>query len=179
MTDTSEQQLPAGAHNAGDSVARLLREQRDEVTRLNRFSTRGIAALALFLGVSMLAWRGFMFLPAPETIAASLGNPPSAGIISIVLLVYTFSALILSLSRMSSGIEHRSSFSHVAYLAAFYFFYYSGKSLESNYWAVFGAGITILGVESYRIRTYCTEAIAKKKEDIEFMIRTGRLPPEE
>jgi hypothetical protein len=157
----------------------LLEEINREISRLKRLSTRGMLALALFLVVSMLAWWGFFFLPAPESVTAYLGKPPSARIISIVLLLYTFSALILSLSRMTTGIEHRSSFGHVGYLTAFFLFYYFGKTLEENYWAVFGAGITILGVESYRIWTFCSEGIAKSSENREYVSRTGRPPPEE
>jgi hypothetical protein len=156
----------------------LLDEINREVSRLNRLSTRGVVALALFLVVSIFAWQGFIFLPAPDAVTAYLGKPPSARIISIVLLIYTFSALILSLSRMTIGIEHKSSFCHVGFLTAFFLFYYFGKSLEENYWAVLGAGITILGVESYRIWTFCAEGISRKKEDIEYVTRTGKPPLE-
>ncbi len=179
MTGMREHQLSADINETRDSADMLRQELKKEINRLNRFSIRGILALALFLGVSILAWWGFVFLPAPEAVITLLGKPPTAGIISIVLLLYTFSAIILSLSRMASGLEHRSSFSHVGYLTAFFLFYYYGKSLEENYWAVFGAGITILGIESYRIWTFCAESIAQKKEDLEFVTRTGRPPPQE
>lgn len=150
-----------------------------EIHRLNRFSIRGILALSLFMFVSVLAWWGFSFFPPPDTVTAYLGKPPPANIISAVLLLYTFSAIILSLSRMATGIEHRSSFSHVGFLTAFFIFYYFGKSLEANYWAVFGSGVTILGIESYRIWTFCAEGISKIRENIEFVTRTGRPPPHE
>jgi hypothetical protein len=179
MTDMREHRLSAGINESLDSADVLRQELLKEINRLNRFSTRGILALSLFLVVSVLAWWGFSFLPAPDSVTTFLGKPPSARIISIVLLLYTFSALILSLSRMTAGIEHRSSFSQVGFLTAFYLFYYFGKSLDESYWAVFGSGITILGVESYRIWTYCTEGISKKREDLEYVIRTGRPPPQE
>jgi hypothetical protein len=179
MTDMCEHQPSADITELRNGAEILRQELIREINRLNRFSTRGILALALFLVVSIFAWWGFMFLPAPDTITAYLGNPPSAGIINVVLLIYTFSAIILSLSRMTTGIEHRSSFSHVGFLTAFFLFYYFGKSLEDNYWAVFGSGVTILGVESYRIWNFCSEIISKKKEDIEYVARTGRPPPEE
>ena len=164
----------------GQNDSDLLRDGLlKEINRLTRFSTRGIIALALFLVVSILAWKGFSFLPAPDTVTPFLGKPPSAGIISIVLLIYTFSAILLSLSRLTAGIEHHSSFSHVGFLTAFFLFYYFGKSLEGNYWAVFGSGVTILGVESYRIWTFCAEGISKNREDIEYVTRTGRTPPQE
>jgi hypothetical protein len=179
MTDMLEHQQSADINRTRDSVDMLKQELINDTNRLNRLSTRGILALSLFLGVSILAWCGFFFLPAPDTVTALLGKPPSAHIISIVLLIYTFSAIILSLSRMTAGIEHRSSFSHVGFLTAFFLFYYFGKSLQENYWAVFGSGITILGVESYRIWNFCAEGISKNREDIEFVTRTGRPPPQE
>jgi O-antigen/teichoic acid export membrane protein len=179
MTDQRRRDMSSDISENGNGSEGLRQELADEIHRLNRFSTRGLLALALFLIVSILAWLGFTFLPAPETIASYLGKPPSARMISIALLLYTFSAIILSLSRMTAAVEHRSSFSHVGFLAAFYLFYYCGKSLDDNYWAVFGAGITILGVESYRIWTYCTEGISKCREDLEYVTRTGRPPPQE
>jgi hypothetical protein len=179
MTDMRKQQLSADNGATRDSSDKLQQELLKEINRLSRFSTRGILALSLFLVVSILAWWGFSFLPAPDTVTAYLGKPPSARIISIALLLYTFFATILSLSRMTAGIEHLNSFSHVGYLTGFFLFYYFGKSLEENYWAVFGAGITILGVESYRIWSFCAEGISKNREDIEYMTRTGRPPPQE
>jgi hypothetical protein len=179
MTDMSEHLLSAENNESRDKADILRQELIKEIYRLNRFSTRGILSLSLFLVISMLAWWGFPFLPAPETVTAYLGKPPSAKIISIALLLYTFSAIILSLSRMTAGIEHKSSFCHVGYLTGFFLFYYFGKSLEDNYWAVLGAGITILGVESYRIWSYCAEGISKNREDLEYVTRTGRPPPDE
>jgi len=179
MTDPHEQERPANPSGSGDGTEMLRRELTHEIDRLNRFSSRGVLALALFLVVSILAWSGFPFLPAADAVTTLLGKPPSSRIVNIVLVIYTFSALILSLSRMTAGIEHRSSFCHVGYLTVFYLFYYFGKSLEDNYWAVFGAGMTILGVEAYRIWTFCIEGISRKKTDIDYMARTGRPPPRE
>lgn len=177
MTERQEQQLPADITAGMDKADLLRQELLKEISRLHRLSARGILALVLFLLVSIFAWWGYLFLPAPETVSAYLGKPPPARIISLALLLYTFSAIILSLSRLAFGTEHRSSLGHAGYLTVFYLFYYFGKSLEENYWAVFCAGITILGVESYRIRVFCAESIARKKGDIEYLNRTGRVPP--
>lgn len=178
MANISEQ-YPPGASEASDSAIILRRELTEEINRLNRFSTRGVLALALFLVISMCAWWNFPFLPVPDTVTALLGRPPSARIIGTVLLLYTFSALILSLSRMAIGVEHWSSFCHVGYLTVFFLFYYFGKTLADNYWAVFGSGITILCVESYRIWSYCSENVAKKREALDYVTRVGKPPPEE
>ncbi len=170
----------SSCNDGSDTYVVILRCQYErELEHLNRLSTRGIRAVALFLVVSMASWGNLSFLPSPDAVTALLGNPPSSRAIGIVLLLYTFSAIILSLARMASGIEHRSSFSHVGYLTGFYFFYYFCKALGDNYWAVFGAGITILGVESYRIWTFCAEGISRKKEALTFITRTGRPPPDE
>lgn len=157
----------------------LIRDIRKEISRLHRLSSRGLWALCLFLLLSLLAWLNFPFLPSPETFIAHLGQPPSPPIISIVLLIYIFFAIILSLGRMMTGLENRSSFCHVGYLAVFFFFYHVTKALNDNYWAVFCSGITILGVESYRIRTFCQEAIVREMERLAYIERTGRLPDDE
>lgn len=172
--ETSEARgLLAEQDNRGE---KLQQEIKAEIKRLNTFSNRGLWAFSLFMIICMLAWNNFAMLPLPDTIVEKLGRPPSPYYVSILLLLYTFSAIILSLSRMMGGIEHKSSFCHVGYLTGFFFFYYVSKGLDDNYWAVFGSGITILGVESYRIWSFCNEAVAKKNEQLQYVQRTGRMP---
>lgn len=158
---------------------RLSQDIQLEIERLQRMSNRGLWSLSLFLLVCLIAWRGFPFFPLPDQVVAVLGRPPSPQIISIALLIYTFSAIILSLSRMTMGMEHNSSFSHVGYLIGFFLFYHYAKALDDNYWAVIGAGITILGVESYRIWIHCNETITRKREELDYLLKTGRWPPPE
>ena len=179
MEQAENNRLECAGDTECDTRASLRQGLLDEIKRLRRFSNRGLWALSLFLFVSTLAWREFSFLPRPEKIVAALGAPPSSKIIGMVLILYTFSAIILSLSRMMAGIRHKSIFCHVGYLSVFYLFYYFAEALADNYWAVFGAGLTILCMESYRIWTFCNENIGKKIEQLAFLDRTGRLPPEE
>jgi len=179
MSDMHKQNLAVESGASSDNADLLRQELISEINRLSRLSSRGVMALSLFLVVSIFAWLGFPMFPAPDTVIAVLGKPPTARMVSIALLIYTFSATILSLTRMIAGIEHRSSFVHVGFLSGFFLFYYFGKSLDDNYWAVLGSGITILGVESYRIWSFCSEGIAKNREDMEYVNRTGRRPPQE
>ncbi len=179
MTDVHKHNQADGSGEAQGSTDLLRQELTREISRLHRLSSRGVMALSLFMVVSLFAWWGFPLLPAPDAVIAVLGKPPTARMVSIALLIYTFSATILSLTRMIAGIEHRSSFVHVGFLTGFFLFYYFGKALDDNYWAVLGSGITILGVESYRIWSFCSEGIAKNREDMEFVNRTGRRPPQE
>lgn len=162
-----------------DRLESLQQDILTEIQHFKSFSNRGLWAVSLFLLVSMTAWRDFSFLVLPDKVLTALGQPPSPQAIGILLIIYTFSAIMLSLSRMMAGIEHKSSFCHVGYLTAFYLFYHFAKALDDNYWAVFGAGLTILAVESYRIWSFCSEMIAKKTEDLEYIRKTGRRPIEE
>jgi len=144
---------------------------------LRKRSLAGAWALSLFLLLSTYAWLHFPLLPPPDALIAHLGNPPSPPVISIAFLVYTFFAIILSLSRIMSGSKHYGIFSHIGYLAGFFFFYHAAGALDDNYWAVFAAGITILGAEGYRVRQLCYEGIARNQERLAYLEKTGRLPP--
>jgi len=178
MKNDTDQKRSGFYQESGQSETFRVQLETD-IASLKKISNRGFYALSLFLLVAMAAWQGFTLLPSPEKVIAVLGTPPSVQMISIALLLYTFSAIMLSLSRMMGGVEHKSSFSHVGYLTGFFLFYHFAKGLDANYWAVFGAGVTILGVESYRIWTFCTEVIAKKIEQLDYIRRTGRLPLED
>ncbi|NVN93180.1 MAG: menaquinol oxidoreductase [Desulfuromonadales bacterium] len=151
----------------------------NDIKLLQRRSLVGAWALSLFLLLSAFAWWSFPLFPSPETMIAQLGSPPTPPIISIAFLTYTFFAIILSLSRMMSAIEHYGIFSHIGFLAGFYFFYHVAGALDDNYWAVFAAGITILVVEGYRIRQLCLEGIIRNRERLAYLEKTGRLPVDE
>ncbi|BDV41720.1 hypothetical protein GURASL_06430 [Geotalea uraniireducens] len=141
-----------------------------KIATLQKRANRGLWAMALFILVSMAALWDFSFLPSfPPAIRALLGKPPSITMISGALVLYTFSAIILILSRMMGGSEEYSGFAHVGYLTAFYGFYHFAKALDENYWAVFAAGLTILALESYHIWTFCSEAIRKEQEVLDII----------
>ena len=179
MTQSIDHQPVPGLAPQQSQAGLLEQQLRADIKRLNRFSNRGLWAFSLFILVSLAAWRYFPMLSLPNKVVAALGPPPPPNIISIVLLFYTFSAIILSLSRMTAGIEHKSSFCHVGYLTGFLLFYHFAKALDDNFWAVFGSGVTILSIESYRIWTFCRDALIRRNEQLEFLQRTGRMPPED
>ncbi|RNC72728.1 MAG: menaquinol oxidoreductase [Desulfuromonadales bacterium] len=168
---------PTAPDNAGTPPDRDLVKQEtlQRIERLRTKSSRGLWAMALFIAVSIVALNDFSLLPSlPEGIRAALGKPPSSIMISGALVVYTFSAIILILSRMMGGSEEYSGFSHVGYLTAFYGFYHFAKALGDNFWAVFAAGITILGLESYHIWNFCSEAIKREEEILAAIERNNR-----
>jgi hypothetical protein len=121
--------------------------------------------MALFIALSIGGIRDFDFLPSfPPGVRELLGQPPSADMVSAALLIYSFSAIILTLSRMMSGDGKFNGFTQVAFLSGFYFFYHFTGTMEENFWAVFAAGMTILGLESYHIWAWCAEEIRKEEE---------------
>ncbi len=132
---------------------------------MHKTMTAELLATALFLLLSMAALNDFSFFPSlPDHIRTILGTPPSVNMISAVLLLYIFSAIILILSRMMSGSGRYSGIGHVGYLAGFYFFYHFSGKLPENFWAVFAAGATIFGLENYHLWIYCSEEIARERE---------------
>ena len=121
--------------------------------------------IALFFLVSLGAVVDFQFFPPiSEKTRHLLGVSPPSNLISIALIVYAFSALILILGHINTGPSRFRGWSHIGYLLGFYLFYYYAGKLRANFWPVFIAGLTILGLESYRVWSVCNEAIRKEKE---------------
>jgi len=147
---------------------RLRIEALDAIRSLHRKFTGELLAIALFLLLSIAALGDFALLPSlSPAVRAALGRPPSVNMISALLLLYVFSAIILILSRMMSGSGKYSGISHVGYLAGFYGFYHFTGKLSENYWAVFAAGATILCLEGYHLWIYCSEEIKREREILE------------
>ncbi|MBE0599444.1 MAG: menaquinol oxidoreductase [Desulfuromonadales bacterium] len=154
----------------------LCREARKKIRKLQARASRGLWALALFVAISIGAMRDFSFIPSlPQQIRDFLGMSPPTGLISAALVVYTFSAVVLVLSRMTLGLGEYSGFAHVGYLTAFYGFYHFAGALQDNFWAVFAAGMTVLGLESYHIWTHYQELV---KELEKFLPRLNKTEEE-
>jgi len=157
-----------GAPAFGETDARLREEALANIRKLQGKMTRELLSTALFLLLSIAALNDFSFFPSlPDAIRAALGRPPSVNMISALLLVYVFSAIILILARMMSGSGRYGGVGHVGYLAGFFMFYHFSGKLPENFWAVFATGATVLALESYHLWIYCSEGIAKEREILE------------
>ena len=144
---------------------RLRKETLAKIRKLQRKFTAELLSAALFLLLSIAALYDFSFFPSLSgNIRATLGRPPSVNMIGAVLLIYVFSGIILILSRMMSGSGKYGGVSHVGFIAGFYFFYHFSGKLPENFWAVFAAGVTILGLEGYHLWIYCSEEIDRERE---------------
>ncbi|HEY6837561.1 MAG TPA: menaquinol oxidoreductase [Geobacteraceae bacterium] len=158
-----EPQPSATTEGPGGRDART--DIEDRIRQLRSRSSRGLVTIAVFLAASIIAVKTFsLFQAIPDRVRIILGTPPSATMIGAALIVYSFSAILTTLSRMTTGSGSYGGFTHVAFLAAFYAFYFFSGSLPENFWAVFAAGVTILGLEAYHIWTWSQEEIRRQQE---------------
>lgn len=154
-----------------NEVAR--REASQRVRQHQKRSFFGVWWLVLFLVISLGFQQLVGHLPDfPQSLKNVLGSPPSPTMISGLLVVYSFSALVLILGRMTTGTGSFSSLSHICYLIVFYAFYFVSHSLEDNFYAVVAAGLTILSLEAYHVWIWHQEQIRKEKQ---YIVRLDRM----
>lgn len=151
---------------------------RRNIRRFQARATRGLWHICAFLVVSVLAKRGFDFFPPPPAdFGPLLGRPPSPGMISALLVLYAFSAIVLSLARIASSADSRDGLHHVGYTAAFYVFYHLSGALGDNFWAVFAAGATILALTAYNNWTQGQIPVREEMERLAHLERREGLRP--
>lgn len=157
------QSKPEGAPFPGRQDLRLRIEAR--IRKLERASGNGLWSMVCFLLVSFAAFRGFSFLPELSVeMRRLLGTPPPAEMISLALVVYAFSGIVRTLARMSRNIKPFLGLMHATFFTAFYFFYHLSGALQDNFWAVFFAGISVMGLENYYLWTHSNAALHKERE---------------
>ena len=157
-------QRPAPDQDKAGSNARR-QEIQGRIRGLKKQKLYSQMGMALFFLLSIGAAVNFQFLPPVSEAARNfLGASPPPALISIALIIYAFSALILIFSRINTDSVRFRGWSHLGYLAAFYLFYYYCGLLRDNFWSVFIAGLTILGLEDYRVWSVCNEAIKKEEK---------------
>ena len=178
-TFTTSHEPPPRAEDQSTAVRRAA--ILENIKRLERRANQGLYSLAIFITLSIGAVQNFSILPSfPPAVLKALGKPPSAQMISAALLVYLFSAIILTLARMTEGSGKTGGMAHLGYLAAFYFFYHFSGDMDVHFWAVFAAGVTILSLESYHLWHHCRDEVQKERAllaDLDNLIRRSRLHP--
>jgi hypothetical protein len=144
----------------------------DSIQRLRTRSHRGIWAIAAFACISIPAMLSHqIFPPLTPEVKKMLGTPPTSNMISALLVVYAFSAILLVLGRITNGSPKLVSFSHIGYLICFYAFYFFSGVLPENFWAVLATGMTILSLESYHIWSYSLAKIKEEEEALAILER--------
>lgn len=134
------------------------------IRRLERVSANGLWSMILFLLVSFAAFDNFSILPdlSDETLEL-LGASPPVELIGLALVVYAFSGIVRTLASMSRNIKPYMGLMHAAFFTGFYTFYHLAGALQDNFWAIFAAGISVMGLENYYLWTHSSEAIRKER----------------
>lgn len=152
-----------------------LEEQRAQIlTSIYQLQTRsrqGLWAIAVFTAISIPAVLSEQIPPLSPEVKKILGTPPSSNMITALLVVYAFSAILLVLGRITNGSPKLVSFSHIGYLVCFYAFYYFSGVLPENIWAVLATGMTILSLESYHIWSYSMNRVRELEEELALLER--------
>ena len=155
---------PTGEESQNRLSARI-KTANESISKLERRANSGVYSLSAFILLSIGATHNFSFLPSfSPAIRKSMGMAPPAGFISIALVVYVFSAVMLSLARMMEGSDKIGGIAHMGYLGAFFFFYHFSGDMDAHFWAVFAGGATILTLESFQRWNYCREEIQRERE---------------
>jgi hypothetical protein len=145
------------------------------IRQLERAPGNGLWSMALFLLISFFAFDGFSILPSfSDDTRRMLGAPPPSEMISLALVVYAFSGIVRTLARMSQNIKPYRGLMHTAFFTAFYIFYHLSGVLQDNFWAVFFAGISVMGLENYYLWAHSSEALRKERALLESMRRGGQ-----
>lgn len=163
-----------GSSGARSSQQRLARMQA-HIDSLHILSRQGLWGMLAFILISMIAiyfQDSNLLANVSQETRTFLGRPPSPKMINIALAVYSFSALILTLSRLSDRTEVYRGWAHVGYLSGFYVFYLLSNALRVNALAVLVAGVTILGLEYYSIRSFAADAIRRERTIMKKLFRT-------
>lgn len=152
----------------------LRRRIEARIRHLERVSGNGLWSMVLFLTVSFFAFDGFSILPdLSDDVRRMLGTPPPGQMISLALVVYAFSSIVCTLARMSQNIKPYTGLMHAAFFTAFYAFYHLSGVLPDNFWAVFFAGISVMGLDNYYLWSHSTEAVSKERALLKSMRRGG------
>ena len=148
----------------------LQRRIRKRIKHFERASTTGLWSIVIFLLASFCAYDNFSFLPDMSTeLRQLLGPPPPESMISLALVIYAFSGIVQNLARMSQNIKPYKGFVHAAFFIAFYIFYHLSGYLPDNFWAVFFAGLSVMGLENYYLWAHSHDAVKKEKELLKSM----------
>lgn len=153
----------------------LRQRVESRIRQLERASGSGLWAMVLFLLVSFAAFEGFSVLPElSEETRRMLGTPPPGEMISLALVVYAFSSIVRTLARMSRNVKPYMGLIHAAFFTAFYAFYYLSGILPDNFWAVFFAGISVMGLENYYLWAHSSAALSKERALLRSMQDGGK-----
>ncbi|MBW6509192.1 MAG: hypothetical protein K0A94_06545 [Desulfuromonadales bacterium] len=137
-----------------ESRQQKIRDLRDNGHHLARHN---LWELFLFLLVSICAYNVRdlnLFAMASEPLRQLLGYPPPAYMVSIALAVYFGSSIILGLKALASRSRPESTWNHLGYRSAFYFFYSFTGGIADHFLPVLLVGLLLYGLDQCHLRCY-------------------------
>ncbi len=126
-------------------------EKKATLTRKNLIS------LTIFLLVSIWAYtfKDFHICDAvPVYLHTLLGTPPPAFLVSIALVGYFFSALVLTFTAITKNLEPIPKLDHLGYRVTFFMFYAFSGAIAPNFLPVFLIGLCLYSLDQYQIWAY-------------------------
>lgn len=140
---------------------------RKSIESIQHHAQRGLWGFLFFLAVSMYSWSisghdlfgpmlpGELQLIDPEIFLL---------ITDIVLAVSTLCDLVLIAGRLNEGGRPERIWFHVWFRTAFYLIYLVGGFLPVRFFAVFLAGLFVIGFEQIALYVYASRTIREEKQ---------------
>jgi hypothetical protein len=140
-------------------IAQQPQRLEDQRARCYHLSRHNLWELMLFLLVSICAFNVRdcnLFFSASEPLRQLLGYPPPAYLVSIALVAYFSSAVVLNLSALLQRSRPEQTWNHLGYRSAFYFFYSFTGTVAEHFLPVFLIGLTLYALDQCHLRLYTT-----------------------
>ena len=122
----------------------------------NRYH-EGLLSLSIFMLISVIVWlnRGFdLFGMSSDGMKEILGTPPPAYLISIVLVLYMVSNMVLTLTAIAKDKAPESRWSQLGYRSAFFLFYGFSGMIAMNFIPVLMVGLFLYGLDQLHVVYY-------------------------
>jgi hypothetical protein len=156
MTKRYQSETGIAPHENRLQKVRQLRENGHHLARHNLWE------LFIFLLVSICAYNVRdlnLFMMASEPLRQLLGAPPPAYLVSIALAVYFGSATVLGFKALAHRTKPTSTWNHLGYRSAFYFFYSFTGSIAGQFIPVLLVGLWLYALDQCQLRLYNQGAI--------------------
>lgn len=133
-----------------------------------QFHTRkGLWGFIFFLAVSLISWVAADYDltgPIPPDMQQLITPEMFMLMLDIVLTVSTISDMILIAGRLNEGSKPGRIWLHVGFRSVFYLFYLLGGLLSARFFAVFFAGLLVIGFEQFVLYLYAARTIRQERE---------------
>src|SRR5512138_363794 len=140
---------------------------RKSIESVQSQTRQGLLGFVFFLGVSIVSWCMADYVQIDPMAAGmqQLIDPQTFLVmVDIVLAISTICDMILIAGRLSDGSRPGRIWQHVGFRSIFYLFYLLGGLLPLRFFAVFAAGLLVMGFEQTVLYLYAAKTIRVEKQ---------------